>query len=180
VLLIDEQGVKKGVTPFEEALGLAEEKELDLVEVAPGANPPVCRVMDYGKYKYQQQKRDKDARKKTKTQQVKEMKMRPKIDQHDYDFKVRAVKSFLEAGHRVKVAIFFRGREMAFLDRGREVLDKVIRDCEELGKLEVQPRMEGRYMRMMLSPTAPRKIKTPKGDESVSDPVEKQEAPTGE
>ncbi|MEA3508256.1 MAG: translation initiation factor IF-3 [Synergistota bacterium] len=179
VLLIDEQGAKKGVTPIEEAFELAEEKELDLVEVAPGANPPVCRVMDYGKYKYQQQKRDKDARKKTKTQQVKEMKMRPKIDQHDYDFKVRAVKSFLEAGHRVKVAIFFRGREMAFLDRGREVLDKVIRDCEELGKLEVQPRMEGRYMRMMLSPTAQKKIKTPKGEESTSDPVEKQETPTG-
>lgn len=164
VLLIDSQGVKVGVVPVSRALSMAEEQELDLVEVAPQASPPVCRILDYGKYKYQQQKREKDARKKTKSQTVKEMKMRPKIDQHDYDFKTKAIKNFLEAGHRVKVAIFFRGREMAFLDRGREVLDKVMKDCEGLGKVEVPPRMEGRYMRMMLSPV-PQKKKTAKAPE---------------
>lgn len=112
----------------------------------------MCRILDYGKYRFQQQKRDKDARKKTKGQVVKEMKMRPKIDLHDYNFKVRAVKDFLLAGFRVKVAVFFRGREMAFLDRGREVLDKVLKDCEGLGKVDMPPRMEGRYMRLMLTP----------------------------
>lgn len=131
------------------------------MEVAPQADPPVCRILDYGKYKYQQQKREKDARRKTKSQTVKEMKMRPKIDQHDYEFKTKAIKNFLEAGHRVKVAVFFRGREMAFLDRGREVLEKVMKDCEGLGKVEVPPRMEGRYMRMMLSPI-PQKQKSQK------------------
>ena len=136
---------------------MAEARNLDLVEVAPDAKPPVCRVLDYGKYKYQQQKRDKDARKKQKTQTLKEMKMRPKIDQHDYNFKTKAIKKFLEDGHRVKVSIFFRGREMAFLGRGREVLDKVARDCVELGKSEGQPRMEGRYMRMMLTPVQQQK-----------------------
>ena len=132
---------------------MAEERNLDLVEVAPQATPPVCRIMDYGKYRFQQQKRDKDARKKQKNQTVKEMKMRPKIDQHDYDFKVKAIRSFLEDGHRVKVAIFFRGREMAFLDRGREVLNRVIKDVESAGKIEMDPRMEGSYMRIMLTPT---------------------------
>ncbi|MDR1020454.1 MAG: translation initiation factor IF-3 [Synergistaceae bacterium] len=154
VLLIDDQGNKLGVVSTPEALRLSEERELDLVEVAPQATPPVCRILDYGKYRFQQQKRDKDARKKQKNQTVKEMKMRPKIDQHDYDFKVRAIKGFLEDGHRVKVSIFFRGREMAFLDRGREVLNRVMSDIGPLGKVETEPRMEGAYMRMMVSPSA--------------------------
>ncbi len=166
VLLIDSQGVKIGIIPVSRALSMAEEQELDLVEVAPQATPPVCRILDYGKYKYQQQKREKDARKKTKSQTVKEMKMRPKIDQHDYDFKTKAIKNFLTEGHRVKVAIFFRGREMAFLDRGRQVLDKVMKDCEGLGKVEVPPRMEGRYMRMMLSPVPQKKKIGKTGEES--------------
>lgn len=120
--------------------------------MAPLAKPPVCRVMDYGKYRFMQQKRDKDTRKKQKTQSVKEMKMRPKIDVHDYDFKVKAIRNFLQGGHRVKVSIFFRGREMAFQDKGREVLDRVVADCNDLGKIDAYPRMEGRYMRMMLAP----------------------------
>jgi len=153
VLLIDDQGNKLGSVPISEAIRLAEERDLDLVEVAPQAKPPVCRILDYGKYRFQQQKRDKDARKKQKNQTVKEMKMRPKIDQHDYDFKVKAIKSFLADGHRVKVSIFFRGREMAFLDRGREVLNRVMADIEALGKVEMEPRMEGAYMRMMVAPT---------------------------
>ncbi|GHV51378.1 translation initiation factor IF-3 [Synergistales bacterium] len=173
VLLIDDQGNKLGVVPIAEALRLSEERELDLVEVAPLAAPPVCRILDYGKYRFQQQKRDKDARKKQKNQSVKEMKMRPKIDQHDYDFKVRAIKNFLEDGHRVKVSVFFRGREMAFLDRGREVLNRVTADIDSVGKVESDPRMEGAYMRMMISPIQiipPKKTDKPKSqDEDAPD-----------
>jgi translation initiation factor IF-3 len=171
VLLIDDQGNKVGVVPTSEALTMSEERDLDLVEVAPLAKPPVCRILDYGKYRFQQQKRDKDARKKQKNQTVKEMKMRPKIDQHDYDFKVKAIKSFLSDGHRVKVSIFFRGREMAFLDRGREVLNKVRNDVDPLGKVEMEPRMEGADMRMMVCPSAAaqiQKTEKPKGAEDTA------------
>jgi translation initiation factor IF-3 len=144
--------VKLGVFPTEEAIEIADSRMLDLVEVAPLAEPPVCRVLDYGKYRYQLQKKDKDARKKQKVQALKEMKMRPKIDEHDYEFKVRAIKSFLEDGHRVKVSVFFRGREMSFLEKGEDVLNRVISDCELVGKSEGPARMEGRYMRVMLTP----------------------------
>lgn len=160
--MIDDSGAKLGVLPLARAMEMAEEKELDLVEVAPQAKPPVCRVMDYGKFKYQQQKREKDARKKQKVQTLKEMKMRPKIDEHDYNFKVKAIKSFLSNGHRVKVSVFFRGREMAFLDKGRAVLDRVKKDCQELGKVEALPRMEGRYMRMLMTPISTKNESTGK------------------
>ena len=162
ILLIDEENAKRGVISTKEAIAMAEAAELDLVEVAPQATPPVCRIMDFGKYRFQQQKRDKDARKKQKNQVVKEIKMRPKIDQHDYDFKVKAVKTFLSAGHRVKVSIFFRGREMAFLDRGREVLNKVVAAVADFGKIEMEPRMEGAYMRIMIAPSMPEPVKKPK------------------
>lgn len=152
VLVIDEEGVKLGVMTVDEATQIAGDRELDVVEVAPDGKPPVCRIMDYGKYRYQQQKRDKDARKKQKVQALKEMKMRPKIDEHDYDFKTRAIAKFLESGHRVKVSVFFRGREMAFLDKGREVLKRVADDVAEVGRMEGEPRMEGRYMRSMFTP----------------------------
>lgn len=175
VLLIDDKGNKLGVISTAEALRLAEERDLDLVEVAPLASPPVCRILDYGKYRFQQQKRDKDARKKQKNQTVKEMKMRPKIDQHDYDFKVRAIKSFLSDGHRVKVSIFFRGREMAFLDRGREVLNRVRADIDPVGKIETEPRMEGAYMRMMVCPTASVPAPKPDKPKPSSDPQTKTE-----
>ena len=150
--MIDDEGVKLGVMTVEEAIHIASERELDVVEVAPDGKPPVCRVMDYGKYRYQQQKRVKDARKKQKVQALKEMKMRPKIDEHDYDFKTRAIAKFLETGHRVKVSVFFRGREMAFLDKGRDVLNRVAADVAEVGRMEGEPRMEGRYMRAMFAP----------------------------
>jgi translation initiation factor IF-3 len=159
VLLVDENGVKVGQIATSEAVKMAEERMLDLVEVAPLAKPPVCRIMDYGKYRYQLQKKEKDARKKQKVQTLKEMKMRPKIDEHDYDFKVRAIKNFLEEGHRVKVSVFFRGREMSFLSKGEEVLNRVVAECEGLGKNEGAPKMEGRYMRIMLTPIAPAKSK---------------------
>ena len=140
---------------------MAEAVELDLVEVAPQANPPVCRIMNYGKYRFQQQKRDKEAHKKQKNQVVKEIKMRPKIDLHDYDFKVKAIQTFLQAGNRVKVSVFFRGREMAFLDRGREVLSKVAGAVAEFGRVETEPRMEGSYMRIMIAPNAENPLKKP-------------------
>ncbi len=133
---------------------MAHDQSLDLVEVAPLAQPPVCRIMDYGKYRYQLQKKEKDARKKQKVQELKEIKMRPKIDDHDFDFKTKAVRAFLEKGHRVKVSVFFRGREMSFLDRGEEVLNRVIAECEDVGKCEGKPIMEGRYMRLLLTPQA--------------------------
>ncbi|MBR6901740.1 MAG: translation initiation factor IF-3 [Synergistaceae bacterium] len=152
VLLVDENGVKVGITNTNEAINMAHEQNLDLVEVAPMAQPPVCRIMDYGKYRYQLQKKEKDARKKQKVQALKEIKMRPKIDEHDFDFKTKAVKSFLESGHRVKVSVFFRGREMSFLEKGEEVLNRVIAECEDVGKCESKPIMEGRYMRLLLTP----------------------------
>ncbi|MBQ8692261.1 MAG: translation initiation factor IF-3 [Synergistaceae bacterium] len=154
VLLVDENGVKVGETDVNVAIYMAMERSLDLVEVAPMAKPPVCRIMDYGKYRYQLQKKEKDARKKQKVQALKEMKMRPKIDEHDFDFKLKAIKNFLLDGHRVKVSVFFRGREMAFLNRGEEVLNRVIAECTEVGKCEGTPQMEGRYMRILLTPLA--------------------------
>ncbi|MCL2010703.1 MAG: translation initiation factor IF-3 [Synergistaceae bacterium] len=156
---MDENGVKVGQIATAEALRMAEDRMLDLVEVAPLAKPPVCRIMDYGKYRYQLQKKEKDARKKQKVQTLKEMKMRPKIDEHDYNFKVRAIKNFLEEGHRVKVSVFFRGREMSFLSKGEEVLNRVIAECENIGKNEGAPRMEGRYMRIMMTPVSQGKPK---------------------
>ena len=179
---MDENGVKIGQIPTAEAIKMAEERTLDLVEVAPLAKPPVCRIMDYGKYRYQLQKKDKDARKKQKVQTLKEMKMRPKIDEHDYDFKVRAVKNFLEEGHRVKVSVFFRGREMSFLSKGEEVLNRVIAECDGLGKNEGTPKMEGRYMRIMLTPVAPAKPKknhegAPAGEPKKEKSKPKEQAP---
>lgn len=132
--------------------------------------------MDYGKYRFQQQKRGKDARKKQKNQVVKEIKMRPKIDQHDYDFKVKAVKTFLQAGHRVKVSVFFRGREMAFLDKGRDVLTRVTSEIGDLGKVEMEPRMEGSYMRIMISPTQQAEVKKPKPAKFEADLAEAESA----
>lgn len=178
VLLVDENNVKHGVVAIQEALKMAEEAGFDLVEVAPLAKPPVCRIMNYGKYRFQQQKRDKDARKKQKNQVVKEIKMRPKIDQHDYDFKVKAVKTFLKAGHRVKISVFFRGREMAFLDRGREVLAKVVAEISEFGKVEMEPRMEGPYMRLMVAPFATEPKKAASQDATALKP--KKQAPQDE
>ena len=153
VLLIDETNQKRGVMKILEALNLARLAELDLVEVAPMATPPVCRILNYGKYRFQQQKREHEARKKQKVQELKEIKMRPKIDVHDYDFKLKAILSFLKDGDKVKVSVFFRGREMAFLDRGRDVLARVVQDVGEWGVVDTEPKMEGSHMRMMINPS---------------------------
>ncbi len=152
VLVIDDEGEKRGVMKTEAAIALAEEAGLDLVEVSPNAEPPVCKIMDYGKYKYQAQKKAAEARKKQKVIEVKEIKLRPGIDTHDYDVKMRAMKRFFDEGDKVKVTMRFRGREMAHTELGFDLLQKVKADTEEIAKVEFEPKMEGRQMIMILAP----------------------------
>ena len=130
----------------------ANDAGLDLVEVSPDAKPPVCKILDYGKYKYQEQKKAAEARKKQKTVEVKEIKMRPNIDSHDYDVKMRSMKRFFDDGDKVKVTLRFRGREMAHQQLGRDLLLKVKSDIDEIAKVESEPRLEGRQMVMVLAP----------------------------
>lgn len=154
VRLIGADGDNLGVVPPERALEIAVEQDLDLVEISPNAEPPVCKIMDFGKYKYEQQKRESEARRKTKTFEVKEVKFRPNTDSHDYDVKMRNVTRFLESGDKVKVTLRFRGREMAHQHLGRELLERVVADVEGLGKVEHMPKMEGRQMIMIVVPAA--------------------------
>lgn len=154
VRLIGADGDNLGVVPPERALEIAVEQDLDLVEISPNAEPPVCKIMDFGKYKYEQQKRESEARRKTKTFEVKEVKFRPNTDSHDYDVKMRNVTRFLESGDKVKVTLRFRGREMAHQHLGRELLERVAADVEGLGKVEHMPKMEGRQMIMIVVPAA--------------------------
>jgi translation initiation factor IF-3 len=141
-----------GVISISRALELAEAAALDLVEVAPGADPPVCKILDYGKYKYEAQKKKNEARKKQKVIEVKEIKMRPGIDDHDYQVKLRNMRRFLDEGDKVKVTIRFRGREMAHQDLGMKVLDRVREELDELSKVEQYPKIEGRQMVMVIAP----------------------------
>jgi translation initiation factor IF-3 len=152
ILLIDQHGENHGATPLGEALALAEAAGLDLVEVSPTARPPVCKILDLGKYKYQAQKKAAEARKKQHVIEIKEIKMRPNIDIHDYDVKMRAMKRFFDEGDKVKVTMRFRGREMAHGELGMAVLRRVQEQTVELAKVEAHPRMEGRQMLMVLSP----------------------------
>jgi translation initiation factor IF-3 len=152
VLLIGAAGEKMGTVDTDSALAMAEEEGLDLVEVSPNADPPVCKILDYGKLKYQEQKKASEARKRQKTVDVKEIKMRPNIDTHDYDVKMRNVVKFLEGGDKVKVTMRFRGREMAHQELGMDVLNRVRDDVGELSKVEAMPKMEGRQMIMVLAP----------------------------
>ena len=152
VLLIGAAGEKMGTVDTDSALAMAEDEGLDLVEVSPNADPPVCKILDYGKLKYQEQKKASEARKRQKTVDVKEIKMRPNIDTHDYDVKMRNVMKFLEGGDKVKVTMRFRGREMAHQELGMDVLNRVRDDVEELSKVEAVPKMEGRQMIMVLAP----------------------------
>ncbi|KRS12205.1 translation initiation factor IF-3 [Roseovarius atlanticus] len=154
IRLIGADGENVGVVTPERAMGMAEEAGLDLVEISPNANPPVCKIMDYGKYKYEQQKRESEARKKQKVIEVKEVKFRPNTDTHDYDVKMRNVFRFLENGDKVKITLRFRGREMAHQDLGRELLQRVAEDIKEIGKVENMPKMEGRQMIMIIAPGA--------------------------
>lgn len=152
IRLIGAEGENIGVVTPARAMALAEDAGLDLVEISPNANPPVCKIMDFGKYKYETQKRESEARKKQTTIQVKEVKFRPNTDTHDYDVKMRNVVKFLEKGDKVKVTMRFRGREMAHQNLGRELLERVAEDIQDLGKVENMPKMEGRQMVMMIGP----------------------------
>lgn len=152
IRLIDYTGDNLGVVPIGEALARAAETGLDLVEISPNADPPVCKILDYGKLKYEEQKKRNVARKKQKIIEVKEIKMRPNIDVHDYDFKMRAIHRFLDEGDKVKVTMRFRGREMAHQEIGMQVLERVRGDLEQLAKVEQAPKMEGRQMTMVMAP----------------------------
>ena len=152
--LIGSEGENVGLVSPDKALELSEEAGLDLVEISPNASPPVCKIMDYGKYKYEQQKRESEARKNQKIIEVKEIKFRPGTDTHDYEVKMRSVTKFLENGDKVKITLRFRGREMAHQELGRELLERVAVDIEGYGKIENIPKMEGRQMTMMIGPTS--------------------------
>jgi translation initiation factor IF-3 len=152
VLLIDENGEKQGEMPLAAALDAATEAGLDLVEIAGTANPPVVKILDYGKFKFQEQKKKNEARKRQKVVELKEIKLRPMIDDHDYDVKARAMSRFFEEGDKVKVTLRFRGREMAHPELGMKLLNKVQADFEDIAKVEYAPRMEGRQMIMILAP----------------------------
>jgi translation initiation factor IF-3 len=152
IRLIGAEGENLGVLSPIRALELAEQAGLDLVEISPTAEPPVCKIMDFGKFKYETQKREAEARKKQKIIEIKEVKFRPNTDTHDYEVKMRSVTKFLENGDKVKVTLRFRGREMAHQNLGRELLERVATDVEGLGKIENMPRLEGRQMVMMIGP----------------------------
>ncbi|MCZ4259911.1 translation initiation factor IF-3 [Limimaricola sp. G21655-S1] len=153
IRLIGQNGENIGVVSPERGLALAEEAGLDLVEISPNATPPVCKIMDFGKFKYETQKKEAEARKNQKTFEIKEVKFRPNTDTNDYDVKMRNVLRFLEGGDKVKVTLRFRGREMAHQELGRELLERVASDVAEIGKVENMPKMEGRQMVMMIGPT---------------------------
>ena len=150
--MIDAEGEKRGVVALDDAIAIATESGLDLVEVSPNTKPPVCKILDYGKYKYQQQKKKAEAKKKQKVVEIKEIKMRPNIDDHDYQVKVKAMKRFFEEGDKVKVTLRFRGREMAHQDRGADLLKRVQEDFDEIAKVEQYPKMEGRQIMMVMAP----------------------------
>ena len=152
VRLIDENGDNAGVVPTSDAVSRARAIGLDLLELSPNANPPVCKILDHGKFKYEAQKKKSEARKKQKTIEVKEIKFRPNIDDHDYGVKMRAMAKFLEEGDKVKVTLRFRGRELRHQELGTKILQRVRVDTEELAKVEQMPAMEGRQMIMVLAP----------------------------
>ena len=152
VRLIGADGQQVGVMPTKEALAQAAEAHLDLVEVAPQASPPVCRIMDYGKFKYQQSKKQQEARRKATTIQVKEIKVRPKIEEHDMGFKLKNTRRFLSDGDKVKISVIFRGREIAHTDRGFRILAQMAEALADVGNVEQNPKLEGRNLSMIVSP----------------------------
>jgi translation initiation factor IF-3 len=158
VRLIDAEGANVGVVPTRQAIAMAEEAGLDLVEISPDAKPPVAKILDYGKFKFQEQKRLAEARKKQKVIEIKEIKLRPMIDDHDYEVKMRAARRFFEEGDKVKVTLRFRGREMDHQDLGYKLLLRVRADLADIGKVELEPKSEGRQIIMIMAP-APAKVK---------------------
>jgi translation initiation factor IF-3 len=192
-LLIDEEGTRVGVVSLRDALALAEERGLDLVEVAPTATPPVCRILDYGKYRYEQTKREREARKHQKQAELKEVRLKPKTDEHDLEIKARQARKFLLSGDKVKFTVRFRGREMAHPDIGREMLEQIAEELRDVATIEQRPLMEGRALSLLLAPNAKAKAQReraaqpspparprereaqPTSDESMSVKVEEQE-----
>ena len=152
VLLIDEHGEKQGVMPLAAALDAAREASMDLVEVSPNQEVPVVKILDYGKLRFEERKKKAAAKKKQKNSELKEIKMRPNIDTHDYEVKAKAMTRFFEAGYKVKVTLRFRGREMAHQHLGMELLNRVKEDFDEMAKVELEPKLEGRQMTMVLTP----------------------------
>jgi len=152
VSVIDSEGEPLGTVSIDEAISIAEDRGMDLVEVAPEAKPPVCRIMDYGKHKYRLSKRAHEAKKNQKITHVKEIKFRPKTGAHDYDFKMRSITKFLEGGDKVKVVIFFKGREIVHRDQGEIILKRIIQDTDDFGVVEQTSRQEGRTLMMILAP----------------------------
>lgn len=152
IRLIDADGKQIGIVSKKEGLELAEKNNLDLVEVAPNADPPVCRIIDYGKYKYLLEKKAKSGKKKQKSGGLKEIKMRPNIGEHDYNFKLKNLCKFLKEGNQVKVTIMFRGREMNYVNLGRKLLDRIIKQTEEIANVSREPKLEGRNMILVLAP----------------------------
>ncbi len=154
VRLISPDGEQFGILPIDEALKRAEDYDLDLVEVAPNADPPVCKIMDYSKYKYQQEQKEKDARKKQSQIIIKEMKLRPKIDVHDLDIKKKHIKRFLNDGARVKITVMFKGREMVHTELGKQLLDKIIEEFNGQCAPESEPKLDGKNLTMILIPSS--------------------------
>jgi len=152
VRLIDELGENRGVVSIKEALEIAEEAGLDLIEISPQATPPVCKVLDFGKYKYEVQKRKNEAKKNQKVVNIKELKLRPAIDVHDYEVKLKQAKKFLSQGDKVKFTMRFKGRELSANNMGKEILDKIVEDLDLIGKVDSAPKLEGKQMSMMMSP----------------------------
>jgi translation initiation factor IF-3 len=169
VRLIDHEGNQRGVTTSREALALARSLDLDLVEIAPTAQPPVCRIMDYGKFKFDEAQKAKESRRKTQNVGIKEMKYRPKIGDGDFNTKTRMVEKFLEDGHKVKVTIMFRGREAAYPELGKKILDRIVERLADTAKVESAPKLDGRNMIMVLGPDKKPKAKKDEVEKVVTE-----------
>jgi len=173
VRLIDESGQQVGVITLREALDMAQERGFDLVEVAPNAVPPVCRLMDYGKYRYEQTKKEREARKNQSQQELKELRVKPKTDEHDLEVKANQARRFLQRGDKVKFTVRFRGRELAHPDIGREILERLVEDLRDVAMLDQKPVMEGKSISMILSP-AKQSSKRPEKQASPTAPQKEQ------
>ncbi len=160
VRLIDADGAQVGIVQTSKALALARERGLDLVELSPTSKPPVCKILDYGKFKYEKKKKEQIAKKKQVTIKVKEVQFRPHTDEHDLQFKFRSVKGFLENGDKAKITMFFRGRQIAFVEQGKKIMERLIKEMEDISSVESPPKREGRRMIMILAPTKPKTAKS--------------------
>ena len=174
VRLIDENGEQVGIVQTREALDMARDRDLDLVEVAPNANPPVCRLMDYGKFRYEQTKKEREARRNQKQVELKEIRLKPRTDTHDLQVKANNARKFLEDGHKVKFSVRFRGREIAHPDIGRDMLDQLAEDLREYAVIDQKPQLEGRAYSMILGPAAAPKPRQQRSDSKAASQPQQQ------